>query len=1188
MELERPPDIVCIQDPPLELAFKPIPRYDRYYTVQGGRKLHMEDCPGYKPHKGKNDPKTDKDTTTGAENADAGPKLEGVAFLVHDSLPYWHVRDAMGDNKGLASKLYVEGVNHWLVYYNAYNREKKLNIDLFFEGLETGDECINVIMMDSNLHHADVMDELMDPNERTSASASLLHQLLGDNEMVCLNKSGVATWTRGEETLPGTQRSAIDLVCVDGAYQSEAVYKLHEGVKGFTSDHRISSLSIPIELERRSKLRYNWSSLKREVLYKNMEEQLRAHFGSFDQKLRLTNLCMTLKRLDELVGILSERQSVDVEKSWTSGPRRPPKQNGVQSSSKESDPLEERDSLKERDPSKERDLSKEDGPLKENELSEEPQPGTGTALSERPRPIDLTSPVITFDSGEVGLDGTTPGDLHRVVKSARDRVAPKVTREMPSLKVAGQSELVIDEEGKKEAFLNSKLKNGWSVKYKKEIGCPCGVEKPIRDPGRKQFEIELRISEIELEQLLVDLPARKSLGPCGIANELLKICAPLIAPFLAQIFNKLLEFGHHPRIFKQGYLLAILKPNKNPNDPASYRPLAILSNIGKILERIVCLRMKEIVLREHLLPNVQFGMPGKSTTLAVEYIVNSVHKAWQDGQLISLFSLDLSGAYDKVNPKKLLEELARRGMPDSIIEFIWSFLSDRCVDIILPGQDSSESAGDKYWLYTGVPQGSPLSPLLFLLHAAVLITKVQQNVNNLHEILAFVDDTYITITGTDRQAICKKFEKIHEILIHGPGDDYQFEFAPQKYNILHFTKPTRGQKVPADHTAPNLKEFKDLDVKDLCPESLRVLGVKLDRCLTFENHVQDLWNKIRRDLAIFRRCSGALWGCSLECNREFWRTTIYARLSYAAPAWFIYSPNRKLKYGLHKRLIEKLRSIQMDCWLTLSASRRATKFESILAEVHIPHIIDKLYIQDMTHRCKHLATLEYKDMFVIRSRRFRSRKQETHERILSQHPYQELDREAELLLNEFYDQEGWDKLNRIRFLNKGRWVKMLKSFLDQKLQELSQARWHKIIATRVAENKYLPLTYRSLWGNHTLKLYARLDRAQSTMAMYIRSGNIPLNINPVWRNQKGIMTKRCPGCNVHDHTAEHLFFHFKALARPRYYLMAEINYHHDFERLMTINIEVATSWAIQYFAIEMFDSARKKGKYNFPRKKERD
>jgi hypothetical protein len=123
------------------------------------------------------------------------------------------------------------------------------------------------------------------------------------------------------------------------------------------------------------------------------------------------------------------------------------------------------------------------------------------------------------------------------------------------------------------------------------------------------------------------------------------------------------------------------------------------------------------------------------------------------------------------------------------------------------------------------------------------------------------------------------------------------------------------------------------------------------------------------------------------------------------------------------------------------------------------------------------------------------------------------------------------------------------------------------------------------FGTHRLQYYFGLTRAQSTMAIMMRTGNIALRGNAVWRhvNKLKDSDNKCRRCGNHIETVEHLLCHCKALHAARQYLENAIGGRLSFQALMTTDLELASAWAIRYFGLEQFKYERKAERYQFPR-----
>ena len=148
----------------------------------------------------------------------------------------------------------------------------------------------------------------------------------------------------------------------------------------------------------------------------------------------------------------------------------------------------------------------------------------------------------------------------------------------------------------------------------------------------------------------------------------------------------------------------------------SYRPIALENTLSKVVEGFLAYRITSITsaFEEHgLLPSTQMGArSGRSTLTALSLLTSTVHSVWQKdpGHIVSMLSLDLSGAFDKVSHERLLWRLRGKGSPAWLCKVIQSFLTGRQTQISFDGYKSNLIP-----VHTGIPQGSRLSPILFLM-----------------------------------------------------------------------------------------------------------------------------------------------------------------------------------------------------------------------------------------------------------------------------------------------------------------------------------------------------------------------------------------------------------------------------------------------------------------------------------------
>ena len=133
-------------------------------------------------------------------------------------------------------------------------------------------------------------------------------------------------------------------------------------------------------------------------------------------------------------------------------------------------------------------------------------------------------------------------------------------------------------------------------------------------------------------------------------------------------------------------------------------------------------------------------------------VTKAVHTAWSRGAIATLLQLDIKGAFDRVNHIRLLDTLREKGFPAWVVRWVRSYLTDRTARLRFDGEDSAP-----FPIIAGVPQGSPLSPVLFLIYISNLYEILEKQEGLL--VVGFADDTNIMVFGRDARWNCQQLER---------------------------------------------------------------------------------------------------------------------------------------------------------------------------------------------------------------------------------------------------------------------------------------------------------------------------------------------------------------------------------------------------------------------------------------------
>ena len=301
--------------------------------------------------------------------------------------------------------------------------------------------------------------------------------------------------------------------------------------------------------------------------------------------------------------------------------------------------------------------------------------------------------------------------------------------------------------------------------------------------------------EVEVFNLILMLNPKKKNGPNSIPTEILHLLANDICKPLSIIFNKSFASGECPDLLKMASTVPIFKKDSKLI-VSNYRPISLLSNINKILEKLMFKRVYDFLEKYKCIYKLQFGFRSKhSTNHALVDITETIRAALDDKKIAGGIFVDLQKAFDTVNHEILIEKLSHYGIRGKTNDWFRSHLSNRMQYVSILGNDS----GIKYMKH-GVPQGSVLGPLLFLIYINDLNKAIKYS-----KVYHFADYTnLLKISNSPSQLrsqinidlkllykwllankISLNCAKTESIIFHKPGQkpSYEFKFKMNGHRV---------------------------------------------------------------------------------------------------------------------------------------------------------------------------------------------------------------------------------------------------------------------------------------------------------------------------------------------------------------------------------------------------------------------
>jgi exonuclease III len=503
----------------------------------------------------------------------------------------------------------------------------------------------------------------------------------------------------------------------------------------------------------------------------------------------------------------------------------------------------------------------------------------------------------------------TPTGLWRLAKWAKDKShLPREVPKMPILKHNDQIAESFDEK----------------IDMFKNVFFPAPPPVDLDDiPGSfypNPVECPPCITENEVLAAIRRSAPDKAPGPDGFTNRLLKACAPIMVKLLTPLFEACIQQAYHPKAYKEANTITLKKPGKGDyTTPKSYRPIALLNTIGKIMESIMSKKIAWLAETHRLLPDTHMGCrKGRSTETALEMLTEQIHTVWGKGtdRVATLLSLDVAGAFDTVSHDRLIHDLRKRKIPMWITDWVNSFLQDRKTTLAVNRRTTG-----LFPVQTGTPQGSPLSPILYLFYNADLLEMCDRPGINTGS-LGYADDVNILAYGKSTDENCRNLERVHRLCERWAAR-HGSVFAPAKYELIHFTRNPKKFDMTA-----TIRIGSDI----IQPKTdIRVLGVQIDTRLKWGPHVRKVQEKMVKQSMALTKLSTSTWGATFRKARVLYTSVVRPAITYGAAVW--HDPKEK-KTGT----ISKLAVIQNRCLRSISGAFRATPIAVLEAETHVAPI----------------------------------------------------------------------------------------------------------------------------------------------------------------------------------------------------------------------------------------------------------
>ena len=437
------------------------------------------------------------------------------------------------------------------------------------------------------------------------------------------------------------------------------------------------------------------------------------------------------------------------------------------------------------------------------------------------------------------------------------------------------------------------------------------------------------ISEETTMEHLNNLKSKPTCGHDGISTKLLKACKNEICKPLTLIINQklMLSTGIFPDTLKVAKVIPLFKKGDHLLLD-NYRPISILPSISKLFERIIFNQINAYFSSHDMYYNGQYGFRHKhSTQLAALELIDRVTQELDRGNTPINIFIDLSKAFDTLDHGILLSKLQYYGINGTALKLLTSYLSNRQQFVQIEDNKSHTIK-----IAMGVPQGSILGPLLFIIY----INDIAYS-SDLFKFINFADDTtlFTTLNNHDNinETINEELSKFHKWLKAN-----KLSLNVNKTKAMAFHMPQKKVRLPHLKIAGTNIEFVD---------NFNFLGITINKHLNWTSHINNVSVKISKTIGILNTLKHVL---PINILRTIYNSLILCHLNYGVLLW-----------GAQLNDNDKLHKLQKKAVRIITTSRYFAHSEPILKQLYLlkSHDIYKLQLLKFIYKLVHRQLPQY-------------------------------------------------------------------------------------------------------------------------------------------------------------------------------------------------------------------------------------
>jgi hypothetical protein len=425
---------------------------------------------------------------------------------------------------------------------------------------------------------------------------------------------------------------------------------------------------------------------------------------------------------------------------------------------------------------------------------------------------------------------------------------------------------------------------------------------------------DIALTKTGIVNLIKKLNPHKSPGPDKISPKLLQLIPEEISDYLLLIFNKCFQHQDIPKTWKSANVTPVFKKG-NRSDPANYRPISLTSILCKMFEHIITSNLATFLEQNNLFNKDQFGFrKNRSCELQLLRVIQDLSLILDKKEEADLVFLDFSKAFDKVSHALLVHKLKSYGLQPDMISLIRSFLIDRKQTVVLDGWSS-----EPIDVTSGVPQGTVLGPILFLIYINDLPDKIKSKCR------LFADDSLLYRNISSEEDIIQLQKDLEEVIL----------WCNTWYMTLNLDK-CEHMNITSKHTPSNAEYTLDqhhlTKVKDY-----KYLGLHISDNLSWSKHINYITNKANKVLYVTKL---ALAHSSQRVKETAYKSIVRPQVEYSSSVWDPFYANQidtiemiqrkaaRFCLNRYQKLDSVTDMLQQLNWKSLASRRRANRLSA--------------------------------------------------------------------------------------------------------------------------------------------------------------------------------------------------------------------------------------------------------------------